>query len=203
MRTAYAILGLALLLVIGAALLLASKAEAPKVAEPASVLESILETNTPTAMMTLTSPEFAQNGSIPTQFSCDGDNINPELLIERVPEGAKSLVLLMSDPDIPEFVKEKMGISVFEHWVLFNMSPSVRTIAQRSVPEGAIVGENSSGGNEYRGPCPPDGEHRYFFNLYALDTVLDLTKEATKKDVEMAMQGHVLESAELLGRYAR
>lgn len=187
------------MVVLGVALFLVNRAQMPRTSAPATVLES----NQSTTMMTLSSPAFVNNGLIPSRFSCDGENISPELLIEGVPDTAKSLVLLMDDPDIPELVKEKIGIRVFEHWNLFNLPATTRVIAEHAAPEGAVVGKNSAGASGYRGPCPPDGEHRYFFKLYALDSVIELGKEATASEIQEAMHGHILESTELLGRYTR
>jgi Raf kinase inhibitor-like YbhB/YbcL family protein len=149
--------------------------------------------------MQLTSTVFKQDSKIPSKYTCDGENINPPLQINDVPAHTKTLVLIMDDPDVPEFIrKERM----YDHWVVFNMPPSVHTIAENSVPPG-ISGKNTGGGLGYRGPCPPDREHRYFFKLYALDTSLDLPEGATKTDVEKAMAGHILAQAELMGRYTR
>ncbi len=200
MRTAYAIVGLALMAIVGAALFFINRAEVQKTRAPATVLES---NNPSIAMMTLRSTAFEANGLIPLKFSCDADNINPELLIEDVPHGAASLVLLVDDPDIPEVAKEKLGVQVFEHWNLFNIPATTRVIGEGSTPTGAIVGKNSSGEQEYRGPCPPDGEHRYFFKLFALDRMLELKEDTSASAIRAAMQGHILGEAELVGRYAR
>ncbi|MES2014311.1 MAG: YbhB/YbcL family Raf kinase inhibitor-like protein [Patescibacteria group bacterium] len=153
-------------------------------------------------MLTLGSPAFEENGNIPALYTCDGTGINPALSISGVSSKAKSLVLIVDDPDIPEFVKESMGISVFDHWVVFNIPPTVTTFAAGAVPPG-IEGNNTRGVAAYRGPCPPDREHRYFFKLFALDTLLELSVGASRTEIEHAMEGHVLESAELIGRYDR
>jgi Raf kinase inhibitor-like YbhB/YbcL family protein len=151
-------------------------------------------------MMALTSPAFTEGGKIPSKYTCEGDNVNPELHISGVPQNAKALALIMYDPDVPEFVrKDKM----YDHWVVFNIPPSTVKIAENSQPHG-IAGKNTSGGLNYIGPCPPDREHRYFFKLYALDSdLLSLPKGASKKDVEQAMQGHILAQAQLMGRYEK
>ncbi len=156
----------------------------------------------------ITSEAFEDKGIIPPKYTCDGDpltssgqsNINPPLEIEGVPEGAKSLVLIMDDPDIPDFVKESRGIEVFDHWIVFNVSPTIKNIEEGIEPEG-VRGVNSSGQNKYTGPCPPDKEHRYFFKVYALDTTLGLSEGSSKKEVEKAMAGHIIASGELMGRY--
>ncbi len=152
--------------------------------------------------MKLTSPAFQQNGKIPSKYTCDGENINPPLLIADVPKSVKSLVLLMDDPDIPEIAKKNFNVEVWDHWVVFNMPPTLRTIEEGENPPG-ILGKNTRGNITYGGPCPPDREHRYFFRLYALDIMLNLKEGATKNEVEQAMRGHVLEQTELIGRYER
>lgn len=108
----------------------------------------------------------------------------------------------MDDPDIPAFVKQKFGISVWDHWVVFNIPPTTTSIGEGKNPPG-VLGKNTGGENAYGGPCPPDREHRYFFKLYALDTMLGLSAGATKADVEQAMKGHVLAEARMVGLYQR
>jgi hypothetical protein len=148
--------------------------------------------------MKLTSPAFEHGGPIPSKFTCDGENISPELRIEDVPPAARSLALIMEDPDVPESVRPDR---MWDHWVVWNIPPETR-----SIPEGAAIGvegKNTGGNRGYGGPCPPDREHRYFFRLFALDTTLDLHEGAGKKELEQAMQGHILEKAELMGTYKR
>jgi len=144
--------------------------------------------------MKITSSAFENNQLIPSKYTCDGENINPPLLISDVPTEAQSLVLIMDDPDAP------MGTWV--HWTLFNIDSKTIEIAEDSVPSGAIQGRTNSA-NNYGGPCPPSGTHRYFFKLYALDTELDLTAEADKAQIEQVMQNHIIDQAELIGRYSR
>lgn len=149
--------------------------------------------------MLLTSSAFQQGGEIPSKFTCDDKNINPHLRISGVPSGAKSLVLIVDDPDVPVAVrKDRMWV----HWVVFNIPPTVHEIAEHSRPPGT-QGKNTGGTLEYQGPCPPDREHRYFFKLYALDNMLSLKEGATKEEVEKAMAGHILTQTELMGRYER
>ncbi len=155
-----------------------------------------------TQKMELKSEAFGSNGRIPPEYTCDGENIIPKLMISGVPKDAKSLVLIMDDPDISESVKQQRGIQVFDHWVAFNISPRISTISKGEEPEG-VLGSNGAGSLGYIGPCPPDKEHRYFFKLYALDAILNLHEGATKKEVESAMEGHIMEKAELIGRYER
>ena len=149
--------------------------------------------------MQLTSSAFTEGGKIPSKYTCEGLNINPELNFSNVPLHAKTLALILDDPDVPEYVrKERM----FDHWVVFNIPPRTTRIPENSQPAG-VPGKNTSGGLNYTGPCPPDREHRYFFKLYALDKELDLPKGSTKSEVEKAMKGHVLSEAQLMGRYEK
>lgn len=149
--------------------------------------------------MKLTSPAFEDGGYIPDKYTCDGKNLNPPLNISEVPPDAKSLVLIMDDPDVPKHLRED---GMWDHWIVFNMSPDLREIQEGQEPAG-VPGAGTSGDAYYFGPCPPDREHRYFFKLYALDTKLDLPKETDKITVEKEMQGHVIEKAHLMGRYER
>ena len=149
--------------------------------------------------MQLKSPAFSEGGKIPSLFTCDGRNINPELIISGVSSEAKSLVLLMDDPDVPESVRKDR---MWDHWVVFNIPPQTKTIPENSQPEG-VPGKNTGGNLGYQGPCPPDREHRYFFKLYALDTTLDLPKGSSKKAVEKTMQGHIIAETQLMGKYER
>jgi len=147
--------------------------------------------------MKITSKEFVNGSFIPKKFTCNGANINPEIEISDVPNGAKSLVLIMDDPDVPVAVREDR---MFVHWVLFDLSPDTTKINENDIAD-AQVGVNTAGDNEYRGPCPPDTLHRYFFKLYALDTKLNLHKGSTKQEVEEAMDGHIVDTAVLIGLY--
>jgi hypothetical protein len=142
----------------------------------------------------LTSPAFKGRGMIPSKYTCDGENVSPPLNIE-VDKGAKTLVLIVDDPDAP------MG--VWDHWIVWNISPDTKTIEENSVPQNSIQGTNSAGENNYRGPCPPSGTHRYRFKLYALDKKLNLSSSARKIDVEKEMKGHILAQTELVGLYSR
>ncbi len=152
--------------------------------------------------MKLKSSVFENNTSIPPRYTCDGENINPPLTISEIPKGTISLVLIVDDPDIPNVVKEKMNIHTYDHWILFNIPPDTTEIAENSTAHG-VQGINSNGDNTYTGCCPPDKEHRYFFKLYALDTMLDLPEGSTKQEVETAMKEHIIEQTELVGKYNR
>lgn len=150
--------------------------------------------------MKLESSVFEHEGVIPAKYTCDGENINPPLKFSEVPESAKSLVLIMDDPDVPKLIRPD---GMWDHWLVWNIPPETTEIPGGQEPNG-VVGKNTRGTFGYRGPCPPDREHRYFFKFYALDTTLDLSPDtATKADLEVAMQGHIMDQTELIGRYAR
>ncbi len=138
------------------------------------------------------STAFENNGLIPSKYTCDGDDVNPALLIEGTPEGTKSLALIVDDPDA------RMG--TWNHWIVWNIHPAEK-IEEDSVP--GIEGVNTSGRRSYGGPCPPSGTHRYFFKIYALDTKLSVEITSRKKDLEKAMEGHILAIGEIVGLYRR
>ena len=144
--------------------------------------------------MKLTSTAFIHNGQIPSEFTCDGADLSPPLSISDVPANAKSFVLIMDDPDAP--------VGTWDHWIVFNIPSSAKEIPKGTEPNGAD-GRNSWGRSGYGGPCPPSGTHRYFFKLYALDTMLNLPEGSAKKDIEKAMQGHIVAKTELMGTYKR
>jgi hypothetical protein len=148
------------------------------------------------------SPSFKNGGLIPSKFTCDGENINPELRISNVPKEAKSLVLIMDDPDIPEIAKTSYRIDVWEHWTVFNIPPETALIREGENPRG-FVGKNTRGKNAYGGPCPPDKAHRYFFKIYALNKMLEIPADSNKAVVEEAMREHIIDSGELIGLYER
>lgn len=145
--------------------------------------------------MQIISPSFAHNQTIPAKYTCDGDNINPPLKFVDVPSEAKSLALIMDDPDAPA--------GTWVHWTLWNLNPDLGGIEENSVPPSAVQGKTSFGNNKYGGPCPPSGQHRYFFKLYALDTKLDLPSYSEAEALEKALEGHILQQAELIGIYGR
>lgn len=149
--------------------------------------------------LSLTSPAFAHHTRIPRAYTCDGDDISPPLKIAGVPAGAKALVLIMDDPDVPKHLRPD---GMWDHWVVWNIPPTTTEIPEGKEPQG-VGGNNSWGRTGYGGPCPPDREHRYFFKLYALDTMLQLPAGASKKEAEKALQGHILAQAELVGLYER
>jgi Raf kinase inhibitor-like YbhB/YbcL family protein len=147
------------------------------------------------ASMKLTSPAFEHNQKIPVLYTCDGGNIHPPLEISGVPSGAKSLALIVDDPDAPG--------GTFTHWVIWNIHPDTAVIEEGAVPEKSQEGTNSAGQIGFFPPCPPSGQHRYFFTLYALDAKLGLDGKATKTDVEKAIAGHVMAQSLFVGVYGR
>ncbi len=146
-------------------------------------------------MMKITSSAYNAGDLIPAKYACDGENLNPPLSLSQVPTAAKSLVLIFDDPDAPR--------GTWTHWLVFDIDPQTAAIAENSVPAGAKLGNNDYGKDKYSGPCPPSGVHRYIFHVYALDTILNLSDNATLNAVRSAMDGHILDSAELLGKYQR
>ena len=145
--------------------------------------------------MEILSNVFKNSQIIPRRYTCDGKNFSPPLRFLDISKNAKSLALIMDDPDAP--------VGLWVHWLIWNIAPNVNAINENQAPEKAVVGRNTSGTNKYTGPCPPDREHRYFFKLYALDITLDLPASADKNQLENAIQGHIIEEAELIGRYNR
>lgn len=150
--------------------------------------------------MEFKSPAFFIGNTIPFEHTCDGDDLSPPLSWDSPPPGTISFVLIVEDPDAPN--------RSFTHWVIYDMPVNVRHLPQ-GVPNeprldrGGVQGKNDFGALGYGGPCPPDGTHRYFFKLYALDTLLSLEPGASKAEVKAAMEGHILSAVELMGRYAR
>lgn len=138
---------------------------------------------------------FGNNERIPSKYTCDGGNVNPPLEFLDVPKDAKSLILIVDDPDSPS--------KIWSHWVLGNISPSTKKISENSVPKGSREGMNDFGKIEYGGPCPHSGTHRYQFKLFALDKMPDLASGFSKKDAETAIKGHIIERAVLTGIYSR
>ncbi len=143
----------------------------------------------------LSSPSFEHEGMIPERYTCDGEDINPTLQIDGVPQGTQSFALIVDDPDAPK--------GTWDHWILWNLDPSIQEIPEGTKTPQGTLGTNDFKRLEYGGPCPPSGTHRYYFKLYALDQKLNLKEGATKEELETAMHGHVLDEAILMGRYAR
>ncbi|MGC8774835.1 MAG: YbhB/YbcL family Raf kinase inhibitor-like protein [Chlorobaculum sp.] len=152
----------------------------------------------------LTSSAFKNMGAIPALYTCEGKNISPPLTWKNIPKGTKSLVLIVDDPDAPDPAAPKF---TWVHWVLYNIPPGKTGFAEgagnRPAEAGMLEGSSSWNRGGYGGPCPPIGTHRYFFKLYALDTMLDDLLSPLKADVEAAMQGHILAEAVLIGTYKK
>ena len=145
--------------------------------------------------MKLTSPDFDQNEPIPAQFTCDGADTAPTLRISGVPETAKTVALIMDDPDATT--------GTWTHWTIWNIPAAESLVIEGGLPAEAVEGVTSSGQTGYGGPCPPSGMHRYFFKAFALDAALDLPSESGAADLERAMQGHILDKCGLIGVYGR
>jgi len=150
----------------------------------------------------LSSPAFTQGGPIPMKYSCDGDDISPLLTWGDPPASTQTFALIMDDPDAPS--------GTWDHWILFNIPADTRELVEdlpitgkNQDPNAIFVGNNSWGRADYGGPCPPNGTHRYFFKLYALDTTVSLLPGATKAQVETEINGHILAQTELMGTFSR
>jgi Raf kinase inhibitor-like YbhB/YbcL family protein len=148
--------------------------------------------NIKTGTLIISSDAFEHEGFIPSKYTCDGENINPSLEIDHIPEGTQTLTLIMEDPDAPK--------GTFDHWLLWNIFPK-SPIMENSVP--GISGTNGAGKTGYHGPCPPSGSHRYYFYVFALDAKLDLEVGADKKALQEAMKPHILAKGNLMGHYQR
>ena len=144
--------------------------------------------------ISITSPSFQTGGDIPPKFTCNGTNVSPELQISSVPNEAKSLVLIVDDPDAPR--------GLFTHWIVWNIESKTTRVAENSAPTAGVQGINDFGKRNYGGPCPPSGTHRYFFKIFALDTKLELKPGARRAELDAAMRGHTLAQGELMGRYS-
>ncbi len=153
---------------------------------------------------TITAPAFAPGGEIPAAYTCEGADVSPRLEWTGTPAGTASFALIVDDPDAPDPAAPKM---TWVHWVLYNLPASsdrlTEAVAQAALPGGTLEGANDWKRTGYGGPCPPIGRHRYFFKLYALDTVLPDLNSPTKAELLKAMQGHVLATAELIGTYQK
>lgn len=134
-------------------------------------------------------------GQIPSKYTCDAENVSLPLAVSNIPAGTQSLTLIVDDPDAPS--------GNWTHWLMWNISPSTTEIKEGQVPTGAVQGVNDFGKNEYGGPCPPSGTHRYQFKLYALNANLDLSPDSQKKDLEAAIKDHIIGQDLLTGLYQR
>ena len=147
------------------------------------------------AKMKITSAAFQENGNIPAKFTCDGAGVNPALRFHDTPVEAKSLVLIVDDPDAPS--------GLFTHWIVWNIDPKTTEIGEGATPQSGVQGTNDFGKSGYGGPCPPSGIHRYYFRIFALDRMLDLKPGAKRPELDAVMRGHVVAQGELMGRYSR
>lgn len=145
--------------------------------------------------LSLTSSAFQEGGTIPEKFSKNGQNLSPDLRIDGIPAEAKSLVLIVDDPDAP--------VGLFTHWLVWNIDPKATQTSQGSVPKNGVQGRNDFGDLGYGGPQPPSGTHRYFFKVFALDRTLDLKPGAKRRDVDAAIKGHVVGEGHLMGKYSK
>ncbi len=146
-------------------------------------------------IMNISSSAFENNSEIPEKYTCSGENINPPLIFYDIPDSAKSLALIVTDPDAPS--------GDFTHWILWNINPQTSELKENSIPEGANQGYTDFNDNKYSGPCPPSGEHRYIFKIYALNNTLSIPINSTKEDLQNAMKEHVLSESELTGTYRK
>ncbi|HPD45072.1 MAG TPA: YbhB/YbcL family Raf kinase inhibitor-like protein [Candidatus Woesebacteria bacterium] len=147
------------------------------------------------AAMRLTSPVFNNNDFLPDKYACRGANVNPPLVIDDVPAGTQSLVLIVDDPDAPA--------GTWTHWLVWNIKPEITEIAENSVPAGAVEGTTSWGKPGYDGPCPPSGTHRYFFKVFALNCEISLSSEADINRLNQTMKDHIIAKAEIIAKYKK
>jgi Raf kinase inhibitor-like YbhB/YbcL family protein len=147
------------------------------------------------AKMKISSSAFQEGGNIPSKFTCDGGDASPPLHLDGAPAEAKSLVLIVDDPDAPS--------GLFTHWIVWNIEAKTTDISESAAPAGGVQGTNDFGKSAYGGPCPPSGTHRYYFKIFALDRTLDLKPGAKRRELDGAMRGHVIAQSELMGRYSR
>jgi len=145
--------------------------------------------------MEIKSTAFENNEKIPSKYTCDGENISPPLSFSNIPENTKSLVLICEDPDAPN--------GTWIHWTVWNIDPSTTEVPENEIPTNGSEGMTSFGFRRYGGPCPPSGEHRYFFKLFALDSTINLDTGCNSVDLYISMDGRILDQAELVGKYTK
>ena len=160
----------------------------------ACLVTSVVAEN-PKRTLKITSSAFQDGGEIPAKFSRDGGNANPSLHISGTPAEAKSLVLIVDDPDAP--------VGLFTHWLVWNIDPKTTEMAEDSVPHGAVQGSNDFPGQRYDGPQPPSGTHRYYFKIFALDQTLALRAGAKRKELDAAIKSHVIAQGQMMGRFTK
>jgi Raf kinase inhibitor-like YbhB/YbcL family protein len=154
-----------------------------------------VDAKAPSGGMKITSPAFRENQSIPAKYGCRGSNVSPPLVFSAIPQTAKTLALIVEDPDAPA--------GTFTHWVVWNIPVSTASVVEGRPPAGGVEGESSYGSSGYGTLCPPNGEHRYVLDLFALDVPLNLPPSAGRDELELAMKGHILAEAQLMGRYRK
>ena len=145
-----------------------------------------------TGNLVVSSPAFQNEGIIPAKYTCDGEDINPPLKVDRIPDGTQTLAIIVEDPDAPK--------GIFDHWLVWNIPPE-NPIEEDRIQ--GISGKNGGGKTGYFGPCPPSGYHRYYFHVFALDSSLDLEVGVDKKELQQAMKSHILAKGSLMGRYKK
>jgi Raf kinase inhibitor-like YbhB/YbcL family protein len=158
------------------------------------LISAIISTINLEGTMKLTSPAFEHNNAIPAQYTCEGADVSPALQWTAAPKGTKSFALIVDDPDAP--------VKVWVHWLLFNIPADIKSL-EENIPSSSFTqgATDFNGAQHYGGPCPPSGNHRYHFTLYALDTMLDLPAGASKRQLLAAIKGHILEETTLIGTY--
>lgn len=169
----------------------------------ANVLALALLAATEAAGLSLTSPAFSAGAAIPSRFTCQGKDVSPALEFSHVPKGTKTLALVVTDPDAPDPAAPQ---GTFTHWIVYDIPPGTKGLVEAGdaqLPTGARAGTNDFGRTGWGGPCPPAGKHRYVFTLYALDRALGDLDEPTRERLEKAMEGRVLEKAELVGTFQK
>lgn len=152
-------------------------------------------TNNNMTNFSVTSPAFSEGKMIPPKYTCDGPGMRPELNFSGIPAKAKSLAIIVDDPDAPR--------GNFNHWIAWNIDPKISKLAESTFPEGGVQGINDAGKDNFVGPCPPSGTHRYYFKAYALDVILDIPSSAKKNRLWEAMKGHITAEGQLMGKYER
>jgi Raf kinase inhibitor-like YbhB/YbcL family protein len=163
-------------------------------AERRDAAKAAITPKEPSKGMKISSSAFADGSSIPAKYTCDGSDTSPPLAFSGLPPNAKSLALVVDDPDAPG--------GTFDHWIVWNIPPSTTAVAEGQPPQG-VMGRNGFRKDAYGGPCPPSGEHRYQFKLYALDSTINLRPSSSKRDLENAMNGHIIAEAQMVGKYKR
>lgn len=178
-----------------------SKTTTDEPAKPTSPTPAVRE-NPNMGSLELTSTAFAEGGTVPSRFTCEGDDLSPPLAWKDPPDGTKSFAVIVDDPDAPD---PKAPKQTFVHWVLYDLPADTRALPQgtKTPPQGARAGKNDFGKTTYGGPCPPVGRHRYFFKVYALDTVMQDIGHPTAAELTKAMTGHILARGQLMGTYEK